>query len=168
MNDNSVINKLFAHMQWADSQIWNTIEKDSDMKENEDLKKLLYHIHIVQFVFLQIWKKEKFEYPKVEEFDNLEALKNWSIENNKNINDFLDNASDEKINEIANVPWSKNYAEKIGKDVEQITIKESMLQVISHSTHHRAQINKKLKELGCAPPMVDFIVWLWEGKPHIL
>jgi len=168
MNNNSVIKDLFEHMQWADTQIWNAIETGSVIYENEELKKSLYHIHLVQFVFLQIWKKEKFKYPKVEGFENLEAIRIWSNENYKEINNFLENVSEEKLKEIANVPWSKNYAEKIGKEIANISIKGSMLQVISHSTHHRAQINTKLNELGCAPPMVDFIVWLWEGKPRIL
>jgi uncharacterized damage-inducible protein DinB len=34
-----------------------------------------------------------------------------------------------------------------------------------HSAHHRGQINVHLRELGIAPPLVDFIIWVCLGKP---
>jgi len=34
-----------------------------------------------------------------------------------------------------------------------------------HSTHHRGQVNARLRELGGEPPLADFIVWLWWGRP---
>ena len=166
--DDEIISNLFTHMQWADTEVWKVIKQSPNVENDKKIKSLLYHIHLVQFLFFQIWKNEEVKYAKVEEFENLEALKNWSIENYKYINDFLNNITEEKLNDVAQIPWSKKYSEKIGKDVPRISIKGSMLQVVSHSTHHRAQLNMKLKKLGCAPPMVDFIVWLWEGKPHIL
>ena len=41
----------------------------------------------------------------------------------------------------------------------------TVLQVISHSTHHRAQANTRLRMVGAEPPMVDYIAWLWRGRP---
>jgi len=40
-----------------------------------------------------------------------------------------------------------------------------MYQVIIHSTHHRGQVNSRIRELKGEPPLVDFIVWIWLGKP---
>jgi uncharacterized damage-inducible protein DinB len=45
------------------------------------------------------------------------------------------------------------------------TLGETMLQIASHSTHHRAQNNSQLRELGAKPPLVDYIAWLWSGRP---
>ena len=35
-----------------------------------------------------------------------------------------------------------------------------------HSTYHRGQVNVRLRELGGEPQLVDFIAWVWEGKPR--
>jgi uncharacterized damage-inducible protein DinB len=40
-----------------------------------------------------------------------------------------------------------------------------MLQVASHSTYHRGQINTRFRELGGEPAIVDLIAWVWLGKP---
>ena len=44
-------------------------------------------------------------------------------------------------------------------------IAESMLQVALHSQYHRGQINARLRALGGEPPRVDYIIWLWLGRP---
>lgn len=42
-----------------------------------------------------------------------------------------------------------------------------MLQVTTHSTYHRGQINARFKELGGEPGNVDFIIWIWLGKTKV-
>jgi uncharacterized damage-inducible protein DinB len=39
------------------------------------------------------------------------------------------------------------------------------MQVVLHSTHHRGQIVARVRELGGNPPLVDYIGWIWLGKP---
>jgi uncharacterized damage-inducible protein DinB len=34
-----------------------------------------------------------------------------------------------------------------------------------HSAHHRGQALRRLRELGVEPPLCDFIVWIWTGRP---
>ena len=40
-----------------------------------------------------------------------------------------------------------------------------MLQVALHSMYHRGQINARLRDFGGNPPLVDFIAWVWLGRP---
>ena len=54
---------------------------------------------------------------------------------------------------------------KIKQKVVPATLEETMLQVASHSTYHRGQINTRFRERGGDPPSVDFIIWVWLGKP---
>ena len=42
---------------------------------------------------------------------------------------------------------------------------ETCLQVCSHSTYHRGQVNARLREIGAEPPLVDYIAWLWFERP---
>jgi uncharacterized damage-inducible protein DinB len=34
-----------------------------------------------------------------------------------------------------------------------------------HSQYHRGQVNARLKEVGGVPPNVDYILWVWVGRP---
>jgi uncharacterized damage-inducible protein DinB len=45
------------------------------------------------------------------------------------------------------------------------TVGETAFQVVSHSTHHRAQANTRLRAVGGDPPLVDYIAWIWFGRP---
>jgi uncharacterized damage-inducible protein DinB len=42
---------------------------------------------------------------------------------------------------------------------------EPIFQVTSHSTYHRGQVNARVREGGRRMPLVDFIAWVWFGKP---
>jgi uncharacterized damage-inducible protein DinB len=68
---------------------------------------------------------------------------------------------------LIQIPWSVFMERRIGKKVVPATLEETMLQVASHSTYHRAQINIRLREIGGEPPMTDFIAWVWLGKPKV-
>ncbi len=48
---------------------------------------------------------------------------------------------------------------------QSATFPETVLQITGHSTYHRGQLNTRLRELGGEPPLVDFIAWIWMGKP---
>jgi len=37
--------------------------------------------------------------------------------------------------------------------------------VALHSLYHRGQVNARLREVGGTPPLVDYIAWLWFGRP---
>ena len=42
------------------------------------------------------------------------------------------------------------------------TSAETAPHVAMHTTHHRGQVNARLRELGAEPPLVDYIAWLWQ------
>ena len=48
---------------------------------------------------------------------------------------------------------------------EAPTLAETALQVAMHSTYHRGQVNARLRQIGGEPPLVDFIAWIWFGRP---
>jgi uncharacterized damage-inducible protein DinB len=45
------------------------------------------------------------------------------------------------------------------------TIGQTATQLALHSSHHRGQINTRLRDAGAEPPLVDFIAWVWWGQP---
>jgi uncharacterized damage-inducible protein DinB len=40
-----------------------------------------------------------------------------------------------------------------------------LLQAITHCQHHRGQNAARMRQLGAAPPMTDFVIWYALGRP---
>lgn len=68
------------------------------------------------------------------------------------------------LDRLVEFPWNEQLVEQWG-EVGPVTLGESVLQVALHSTHHRGQAATRLRELGGEPQLVDFVAWLWQGKP---
>ena len=62
-------------------------------------------------------------------------------------------------------PWTDQFEARFPHPAAPHTLGESVVQVVLHTAHHRGQACIRLRDLGCQPPTVDFIVWLWAGKP---
>jgi len=154
---------LLQHMQWADAEVWKKVLSYDAAEKDERIKKLLYHLHQVQYAFYFLWNELPIEIPKSEEFPDLKSIAKWGFDYQQKLNEFLSSQmSDEKVIQI---PWSVFIERRTGKKVVPATLEETMLQVASHSTYHRGQINTRFRELGGEPASVDFIVWIWLGKP---
>ena len=63
------------------------------------------------------------------------------------------------------MPWVARDQKQLGRTFDVATVGETAFQVVSHSTHHRAQANSRLRAVGGEPPLVDFIAWIWFGRP---
>ncbi len=77
---------------------------------------------------------------------------------------FLAGLTEEKLDQIANMPWAERLSAQFGT-VHDSTVAETLMQVPLHSTNHRGQVLTKLREMGGKPPTLDFIAWVWVGKP---
>lgn len=107
------------------------------------------------------------EIPKPEEFSDLKSIAKWGFDYQQKLTELL---SSEKVNEknkIVQIPWSVFVERKTKQKVVPATLAETMLHVASHSTYHRGQINTRFSELGGEPANVDFIAWIWLGRPSV-
>ncbi len=161
------IKNLFDHMMWADTEVWKKVLLYEASSNDAKIKKLLYHLHQVQYAFYFLWKEMPIEIPKFEELRNLKSIAEWGTEYRNKLSDFLLSTTDIDGDKVIQIPWSVFVERKTGKKVVPATINETMLQVTSHSTYHRGQINSRFREIGGEPAMVDFIFWIWLGKPGV-
>lgn len=157
------LKSLFNHMMWADAEIWKKVLSLPAAENDERIKKLLYHLHQVQYAYLFIFDEHPPKIPKPEGFTDLKSIALWGRKYQEKMNLFL--SSEMTSEKIIEIPWSKFMERRIGKKVVPATLEETMLQVASHSTYHRGQINTRFRELDGEPAIVDFIVWVWLGKP---
>lgn len=164
MQDINYLGLLLKHMEWADSTVWQSVLKHSPANNDSILKGFLYHIHIVQRAFFYIWTGHPLEFPKETDFTKLIDIAKWGGENYTNIDKYLKSLTEIDLNRKLQIPWAKKLGEVVGSKPAKATLGESMLHVTVHTAYHRGQVNKRLREIGCDPQLIDFIVWIWEGK----
>jgi uncharacterized damage-inducible protein DinB len=160
----ALISALYRHMEWADAAIWQTVLSHDAAAKDAALRERLHHVHAVQSAYFTIWTGAELEYKDVSAFQGSEAVARWGREQHRRIEQFLKQLTDERLDGVANLPWAERLAARFGT-VHESSIAETLLQVPSHSTNHRGQVLTKLREMGAEPPTLDFIAWVWMGKP---
>jgi len=159
-----VLTDLYRHMEWADAAVWTATLAADDGPGDAKMRGYFYHLHMVQRAFLRTWRGEPREtpYPK---FDEPVALMLWGQTYYAEAFAQIETLKNAKLSEPMPLPWAEMVAERLGRAPEVTTIGETAMQVALHSTYHRGQINARLREVGGEPPLVDYIAWIWLGRP---
>jgi uncharacterized damage-inducible protein DinB len=155
---------LMTHMEWADAQTWRSIRAMAGEGSDQRLKYLLHHIHLVQWVYLQAWRGDPFVVTELSAYAELSAVEAWARPYYPMAAAFAEAADESRLAAPIDFPWSNLIAEKFGT-IRPATLSESAYQVFSHTTYHRGQVATRVRELAGEPPTVDFLVWVWAGKP---
>jgi uncharacterized damage-inducible protein DinB len=165
MDVTRTIRDLFAHMAWADAEVWRAVLAAPPAAADPVVYERLRHIHMVQRAFLGAWR-DAFADPRGEVFEDLPALARWGREYHSEVAAYLGGLEGLSLDAPIALPWARMMTEILEREIETPTLGETMLQVPSHTTYHRGQINADLRRLGGEPPLVDFIAWVWFGKPE--
>lgn len=154
-------------MEWADATVWRALPS-SDGPPDDRLRLLLAHIHVVQRAFLHMWTGRSLEeaYRPAEDFASLAELCAWARPYYAQASAFLEAVSEETLDRPLELPWAAQISQALGRSPEPSSLAETCFQVPSHSTYHRGQVNARIRELGGEPPLVDYIAWVWFGKPQ--
>lgn len=140
---------MFIYNGWA-----NQIVIDTLMQANitdEYIVKIMSHIINAQFT----WLGRIINYPhnySIWGILSIEQIQKSSQENNGLWLDYLAKTTPEELTRNA------SYSNSSGEYFETAII-DIMAHVINHSTYHRAQIAKALRDLGIAPPNTDYITY---------
>ena len=166
MTTTNLLLDLFDHMHWADARVWEAALRCEPARNDAALRDNLLHLHGVQRGFLDAWTNQPFNFRINYEDTSLEreyiAVRGYY----EPARAFLASLNADDLSRPLIVPW-KTWAERaLGRPVADTSLSETVLQVFMHSTHHRAQANTRLRALGAAPPLVDYIAWLWLGRPQ--
>lgn len=178
MNLLSNLQDQFRHMEWADALVWQTALSFDATLADELLRTRLHHIHLVQRVFLAVWQGEFAPYPDSHERQQAVLawvnkggdlrgadLLAWGRAYHRDAQPHLDSLSEEALTQTVILPWGEMVATRLGQTPAPSTLAETLQQVTMHSAYHRGQVNIRLREVGAEPPLVDFIAWVWLGKP---
>ena len=151
-------------LEWADAALWRAVLATPAARAEPRVHALLHHVHLVQQLYLQIWRGEPPTLTPADAFADLDALHHWARRFHAPAQAHLAALPPEALARPVAFPWAAQLEASFGV-VHPATLQESVLQVVHHSAHHRAQLCTRLRELGGTPPTVDFIVWVWQGKP---
>jgi uncharacterized damage-inducible protein DinB len=155
---NELIQSLFAHLAWADAAILKAVAAHDGAFADDELRKWLHHTVTVQRFFLSLLQHRPFDRERegqvpgaVEEMERRfeEAHADGAAYTAR-----LDEAELARTIEFP-VPAYKDF---------HPSVRDALIQVSMHSEHHRAQVAMRLRALGGAPPVVDYIIWVRDVK----
>ena len=158
---------LAAHMEWADALVWSTVLQSSAARDDEKVRGWLHHLHTVQRAFTSIWREQPPQFVDLAGFDGMPALASWGRAGLADLQGFLAAADAATTARVIELPWAKRFV-PAGGTVAHPNLGETALHLALHTTHHRGQVNARLRELGAEPPLVDYIAWLWKGRPEAM
>lgn len=160
----SHLQRLVEHMEWADARIWSAVLALETAHADAVTRERLHHVHTVQRVYLGIWTGEPMDPLDESEIPDLTSIRDWGREIHEGLSGFVGSLEREALDRVVDFPWADQLVDRWG-EVGAVTVAESVLQVVSHTTHHRGQIGARLRRLGGDPPLADFVAWLWQGRP---
>ncbi len=155
---------LTRHAAWADGLVWDAVEAVPEDAIDDRTRELLHHIHEVQWAYLRIWRGEPLAFPPLSSFPDLAAIRAWGRDAHAQIDAYLRSLSTEDLERTVDFPWAAQLVERFG-EVKTANLRQAIQQVILHSMYHRGQVNARLRQAGGEPPLVDFIAWIWMGRP---
>jgi uncharacterized damage-inducible protein DinB len=162
-----VIADLMRHMEWADALVWKTVIASPSAATNEVIRDRLHHLHNTQHAFLQVWQKPRQDLPGVNPLDvDIDALARWARSFYERVVSDESTLNEESLHRRIPDSLLQKAEQGLGPGASLPGIGDTVLQVVLHSAYHRGQINKKLRELGCEPPLTEYFIWVWRGRPR--
>ncbi|MEM7417727.1 MAG: DinB family protein [Gemmatimonadota bacterium] len=156
---------LFGHMEWADELVWDEVVRTPAIAADPFVRESLFHIHLVQFAYFSGWTGGTPDPEKKDDFASIEELRAWGRSYYTAVKEWLAALPEEELGRRDPVLWADVIEQMIGQPPVRISLADMMVQVATHTTQHRAQINRRIRELGGEPPFIDFVAWAWLGKP---
>jgi len=165
MTGHEYLTSLMRHMSWADSTVWKAVLASPAATADAKICDTFYHVHLVQQIFRQAWSGERPHVRDRKEFASADALHALGREAHVAIAKYLPGVSEADLDREFRMPWAIEFEKRALLPAQQHTLGESVVQVAMHTAHHRGQTCARLRELGAEPPTIDFIAWLWGGRP---
>jgi uncharacterized damage-inducible protein DinB len=162
----ALVRDQFDHLEWADAMVWSAVFACPPTADDDRLRGYLAHQHSVQRAFLDAWTEQPFTFRDASHFAGLRAVYDFASTYYAPAREFVHALTDERLGETRILPWANYIASHLGRPIEPTLLSDTITQVIAHSAYHRGQINARLREVGGEPPLVDFIAWVWLGRPH--
>jgi uncharacterized damage-inducible protein DinB len=91
-------------------------------------------------------------------------MREWAKDYYLELPSYLGALDDAHADEEVRFPWAEQLVQRFGQARTALWA-ESVQQVALHSSYHRGQVARRLREIGAESPLTDFVAWVWMGKP---
>ncbi len=163
MDTPELIRQLCAHMEWADARVWSAILEVDEARDDQRLRDRLRHLHETQQAYLSMWTGQAAG--SAEGPDSLATVCEWAQPFYAAARAFVDATDAPSLAEPVSGAFVERMRQFLGPQRGPVTLGDTVMQVVTHTTHHRGQVMTRLRELGGTPPLVDYVIWLWTGTP---
>lgn len=152
---------LYKYNQWANAKILQAAANVTQEQylapasfPHGGLQGTLVHTLFAEWLWRKRWEgiSPAIRF-RLEEFPTFESLCTRWAQEEKQLMDFVDGLTDERLN------TTFNYTNTSGKPFTRI-LWQAMAHVVNHGTQHRTEAAAMLTELGHSPGDIDFIYFL--------
>jgi uncharacterized damage-inducible protein DinB len=165
MAERARLGGFLEHMEWADALMWKSVHAVPAAPNDERLIALLHHLHLVQWIYLSIWRREMPAITDRKAYENARAVMDWARPYYAKAAAFIESLDEDALAQAVEFPWADQIAQRYGS-AGAATLLETFAQILLHTTYHRAQVATRVRELGGEPALTDYIAWIWMGRPR--
>jgi uncharacterized damage-inducible protein DinB len=165
MTERDRLSALFDHLAWADASMWRSVCAVPAAEADERLIALLHHLHLVQWIYLGLWREEMPALTEAKAYRDAAAVLDWARPYHPQAAAFIGALTDNALDRVVTFPWADQIAQRFG-GAAPATLRDTIAQVLFHTTYHRAQVATRVRDLGGEPALTDYIAWIWMHRPR--
>ena len=158
---------LAAHMEWADALVWSTVLQSNAARADDRIRDLAPPRPHRAAGLHQRLARAAAPAHRCRQLRRPAGAGHLGRAGLADLRAFLAAADAAALARTIEMPWAKHVA-TAGRPIPHPTLAETALHLSIHTAHHRGQATARLRELGAEPPLVDYIAWLWKGRPEPL
>lgn len=155
---------LYKYNQWANAKILNAAANVTQEQylapasfPHGGLRGTLVHALFAEWIWRKRWEGTSPTFRlKPDDFPTFESLCTRWVAEEKQLMDFVDHVTDEKLNNTF------NYNSTSGKPYTRI-LWQAMAHLVNHGTQHRTEAAAILTDVGHSPGDIDLIYFLSES-----
>jgi len=160
MNKQDILT-FYQYNQWANARILNAASNVTQEQylapasfPHGGLRGTLVHALFAEWIWRKRWEGiSPTSRMRLEDFPTFESLQARWLEEEKQLMDFADSVTDERLNNLF------HYNNTAGQPFSRI-LWQAMAHVVNHGTQHRTEAAAILTDFGHSPGDLDFIYFL--------
>lgn len=149
---------LIRYEEWADAHFLQAWDQTADAANDREMLQRWEHAAAVQNAFYAVLIGNEVTFTR-DEFPSVSELKRRSQLIHEQLKQLLQKYSSEDLKQPVVIPWMPDP--KV-----TLTRLEAITQIVMHTQHHRAQNMTKLQSYGGKPEVIDWILWVFKGRPE--
>jgi uncharacterized damage-inducible protein DinB len=154
-SSSALLRDLARHQAWADAAHFKALRENTKLLEDSEIRNRLNHTIAALRRLTRLAKGETEDRSDSSEIDSADELQAALERANSELIAALDTVDHQSVVDLPRGPRGPWRA----------PAGVLLLQAVTHSQHHRGQNASRMRQLGAAPPLTDFLIWYALGRP---